>query len=66
MDNYNNYYNGPQTPPPYGGSAAVQAQTNAVLRKVYVRMFVGLLITAFCALGWPQARHSAALCSATQ
>lgn len=36
MDNYNNYYNGPQTPPPYGGSAAVQAQTNAVLRKVYV------------------------------
>ena len=51
MDNYNNYYNGPQTPPPYGGSAAVQAQTNAVLRKVYVRMFVGLLITAFCALG---------------
>lgn len=51
MDNYNNYYNGPQTPPPYGGSAAVQAQTNAVLRKVYVRMFVGLLITAFCSLG---------------
>lgn len=39
-----------QTPPPYGSGAAV-AQTNSVLKRVYVRMFIGLLITAFCALG---------------
>ena len=53
MDNYNNnYYRQPQTPPPYRPEqAAVQTQTNAVMRKVYVRMFIGLLITAFCSLG---------------
>lgn len=40
------------TPPPYyGHSGAVVNQTNAVLKRVYVRMFVGLLISAFCALG---------------
>ena len=50
MDNYNYYNNQPQTPPPYGGNAVI-AQTNTVLRKVYVRMVLGLLITAFCALG---------------
>ncbi len=45
-------YNTPRTtPPPYYGSSAVIEQTNAVLRRVYVRMFVGLLISAFCALG---------------
>jgi len=38
------------TPPPvYGG--AVVSQTNAVMKRVYLRMFVGLLISAFCALG---------------
>ena len=53
MDNYNNnYYRQPQTPPPYRPEqAAVQTQTNAVMRKVHVRMFIGLLITAFCSLG---------------
>lgn len=49
MNNYN-----PQMPPPYFGGvngAAVERQTNSVLKRVYVRMFVGLLISAFCALG---------------
>lgn len=45
-------YNTPRTtPPPYYGSSAVTEQTNAALRRVYVRMFIGLLISAFCALG---------------
>ncbi|MDE7412388.1 MAG: Bax inhibitor-1/YccA family protein [Muribaculaceae bacterium] len=43
------------TPPPYYGGGfggnTVAAQTNGVLKKVYVRMFIGLLISAFCALG---------------
>lgn len=39
------------TPPPYFGGHAVETQTNAVMKRVYVRMFVGLLISAFCALG---------------
>lgn len=40
------------TPPPfYGNSGAVTTQTNAVMKRVYVRMFVGMLISAFCALG---------------
>lgn len=48
----NNYYNQPPMPPSgYNYQQAVATQTNAVLRKVYVRMFIGLLITAFCALG---------------
>lgn len=38
-------------PPYYGGTGAVVKQTNAVMKRVYVRMFVGLLISAFCALG---------------
>lgn len=38
-------------PSGYNYQQAVATQTNAVLRKVYVRMFIGLLITAFCALG---------------
>lgn len=33
------------------GEGAVIRQANAVMRKVYVRMFIGLLISAFCALG---------------
>ena len=46
-------YKTPQTPPPYygGSQTSVTSQTNAVMRKVYVRMFIGLLISAFCALG---------------
>lgn len=41
------------TPPPYFGPGqnAVARQANDVMKKVYVRMFVGMLITAFCALG---------------
>lgn len=45
------YNNQNVTPPPYYGQAAVTTQTNAVMKRVYVRMFVGLLISAFCALG---------------
>lgn len=41
--------NGP-TPPPYMGGA-VTRQMNTVMKKVYFRMFIGLLISAFCALG---------------
>lgn len=46
-----NQYN--QTPPSYygGSSSSLTTQLNAVMRKVYVRMFIGLLISAFCALG---------------
>ena len=47
--NYNDYQQ--QTPPSFYNSGAVQKQTNAVLKRVYVRMFIGLLISAFCALG---------------
>lgn len=45
------YRNHNMTPPPYYGSNAVITQTNSVMRKVYVRMFIGMLISAFCALG---------------
>lgn len=46
------YGNQHMTPPPYyGGSNAVTTQTNSVMKRVYVRMFVGMLISAFCALG---------------
>ncbi|MBO4966435.1 MAG: Bax inhibitor-1/YccA family protein [Muribaculaceae bacterium] len=47
--NYNN-----QTPPPYfggGNGTPAVARTNSVLKKVYVRMFIGLLVTAFVSLG---------------
>lgn len=42
-----------QTPPSYygGNSTSLTNQVNTVMRKVYVRMFIGLLISAFCALG---------------
>ena len=48
MDNYNH-----PTPPPYPGaySQALERQTNAVMKRVYVRMFIGLLVSAFTALG---------------
>lgn len=40
------------TPPPYYGSGvSVGQQTNAVMKRVYLRMFIGLLVSAFCALG---------------
>ncbi|MDE6559691.1 MAG: Bax inhibitor-1/YccA family protein [Muribaculaceae bacterium] len=46
------------TPPPYNGASyygasqnALSSQVNTIMRKVYVRMFIGLLISAFCALG---------------
>ncbi len=48
---YPDYNNSPQTPPPYYGQSAVKTQTNTVMKKVYVRMFIGLLVSAFCALG---------------
>lgn len=47
---YDNYQN-QQTPPPYYGQAAVARQTSAVMKRVYVRMCLGLLVSAFCALG---------------
>jgi hypothetical protein len=37
--------------PAYDQQQAVVEQTNAVMRRVYVRMFIGILISAFCALG---------------
>lgn len=46
---YNNYH---QTPPPFPGQGvSVKAQVNSVMKRVYVRMFIGMLISAFCALG---------------
>ena len=48
---YSDYNNPQQTPPPYYGGAAVARQTNSVMKRVYVRMFIGLLVSAFCALG---------------
>ena len=47
MDNWNQN----MTPPPYYGSGAVVNQVNAVMKRVYIRMFIGLLISAFYALG---------------
>lgn len=35
----------------YNGGYDVVTQTNAVMKRVYVRMFIGMLISAFCALG---------------
>ncbi len=46
----NDYFNN-QMPPSYIDSTAVSRQTNAVMKRVYVRMFIGLLVSAFCALG---------------
>ena len=60
-------YNRPSTPPPhyYGGeSTSLTAQVNAVMRKVYVRMFIGLLISAFCALGVASSQAWQSFCSA--
>lgn len=38
------------TPPAYGG-VSVKEQTNSVMKRVYVRMTIGLLVSAFVALG---------------
>lgn len=46
---YNNYPQ--QQPPSFFESSAVQTQTNSIMKRVYVRMFIGLLISAFVALG---------------
>ena len=48
---YPDYNNQQQTPPPYYGQSAVARQANSVMKRVYVRMFIGLLVSAFCALG---------------
>lgn len=46
------YNNHNVTPPPFWGhDVSVQKQTNSVMKRVYVRMFIGLLVSAFCALG---------------
>lgn len=47
MNNYNNM----TTPPPYYGESSVARQTSNVMKRVYFRMFIGLLISAFVALG---------------
>ncbi len=45
------YNNSRMTPPPFYGGQEIVMQTNAVMKRVYVRMFIGLLVSAFCALG---------------
>jgi len=44
-------YNSNVTPPPFYSEGAVARQTNTVMKRVYLRMFIGLLVSAFCALG---------------
>ncbi len=44
-------YNNQQFYPAQPSEQAVEQQTNAVLKRVYLRMFLGLLISAFCAIG---------------
>ena len=45
------YNSSRMTPPPFYSGQEVVAQTNAVMKRLYVRMFIGLLVSAFCALG---------------
>ena len=45
------YNSSRMTPPPFYSGQEVVAQTNAVMKRVYVRMVIGLLVSAFCALG---------------
>lgn len=45
------YNNNITTPPPYYEGRSVAQQTNAVMKRVYFRMFIGLLISAFVSLG---------------
>lgn len=51
MNQYPDY--GRQTPPPMPeyNHMTVAEQTNSVMKRVYVRMFIGLLVTAFVSLG---------------
>lgn len=51
--NYNPQNVNNVTPPPYygGGYVSVASQTNAVMKRVYLRMTIGLLVSAFVALG---------------
>lgn len=44
-------YRNPNITQSYWGGSSSVAQTNSVMKRVYVRMFVGMLISAFCALG---------------
>lgn len=44
-------YNQNITPPPYQSKTSLRAMTNSIMKRVYVRMFIGLLVSAFCALG---------------
>lgn len=50
MDNYNNY----QQPPMYRGSSSMPndltTRVSAVMKQVYFKMFLGLLVTAFISL----------------
>ena len=48
-----NHQNMNNVPPPYygGGYVSVASQTNAVMKRVYLRMTIGLLVSAFVALG---------------
>lgn len=39
------------TPPPYYGTGVTVQDTNAIMKRVYVRMFIGLLVSALVALG---------------
>lgn len=39
------------TPPPYYGQGVTVQDTNAIMKRVYVRMFIGLLVSALVALG---------------
>lgn len=45
LNNNNNSYGG------YGTKSQVVAQTSNVMKRVYVRMCIGLIISAFCAMG---------------
>ena len=45
------YNSSRMTPPPFYSGQEVVAQTNAVMKRVYVRMFIGLMVSAFCDLG---------------
>lgn len=46
------YNNHNVTPPPFWShEVSAKQQTNSVMKRVYLRMFIGLLVSAFCALG---------------
>lgn len=44
-------YNNSGFSPRYTGGTTVAAHTTSIMKKVYVRMFIGMLISAFVALG---------------